>query len=382
MSERTAHPNRGGQERRPGRRPVVLAWQVPWHDKSFPSFQAHADLITHISPTWFTIDARGEIASVEDKKTRPVAEASGSLLVPLIANEKFNPDIVRELVDSAERRSRLARRLNELVLDRRFDGLNLDFEGPFGSHRREYAQFVEELGWHLKKAGRELSVDVVCQTKDPSVVTPVTTAPTAVFQTKVPPHASSALGSSPAPGSSPDEVIASWAAAFDYRSLGEAVDLFILMGYDYHGRLSEPGPVSSVKWLREVLAHTLARVPAQKAVLGLPFYGRRWDIDPDGKPSEGKGVFWDDVASLKNNRAIATSDTYVEGWDKDAESPWFSWEDADGRHIIHYDDATSLAAKLRLVAEYELAGVAFWCLSGEPDAMWQEVKSIVGTESK
>lgn len=175
--------------------------------------------------------------------------------------------------------------------------------------------------------------------------------------------------------------MASWAAAFDYRHLGEAVDLFVLMGYDYHGRLSEPGPVSSVKWLHDVLAHTLARVPAAKVVLGLPFYGRRWDIDPDGRRSEGKGVFWDDVVALKSAHAGRKSRTHggtlEEGWDEEAQSPWFGWEDDEGRHVVHYDDAASLATKLRLAPEYGLAGVAFWCLSGEPAQMWAEVKAIL-----
>ncbi len=367
----TAGGGQGGGHRpapSSARRPVVLAWQAPWLEKSFPSFQAHADLITHISPTWFTIDRAGKITSTEDKKTRPVADASGSLLVPLIANEKFNPDIVRELVDTAEKRAGLARRLAELVADRRFDGLNLDFEGPFGSHRTQYAEFAQELGWHMRKAGKELSADVVCQASDPAATATSLGQP-------------SGSGTAPEVGPAsrtPDEVIAAWAAAFDYRALGEAVDLFILMGYDYHGRLSGPGPVSSVKWLRAVLAHTLERVPAAKVVLGLPFYGRRWDIDRDGRRSEGKGIFWDDTVALRKAHTPATtSGTFREGWDEDAQSPWFSWEDEKGRHVVHHDDATSLDAKLRLAPEYGLAGAAFWCLSGEPPEMWAQAKATL-----
>lgn len=64
----------------------------------------------------------------------------------------------------------------------------------------------------------------------------------------------------------------------DLQSLGDAVDGFSLMTYDFSGP-QNPGPSAPLKWIRSTLQLLLgttgntARSPAHKIYLGINFYG-------------------------------------------------------------------------------------------------------------
>ena len=51
-------------------------------------------------------------------------------------------------------------------------------------------------------------------------------------------------------------------------------------------------------------------------------------------------------------------------FDERAQSPFFRYTDSAGRqHEVWFEDARSLRAKYRLVADYGLAGVSWWNLN-------------------
>jgi spore germination protein len=51
-------------------------------------------------------------------------------------------------------------------------------------------------------------------------------------------------------------------------------------------------------------------------------------------------------------------------------TPHFTWHDAQGQHIVHYEDAVSLAAKLQAVLAQGARGLAFWRLGQEEPSQW------------
>ena len=48
-------------------------------------------------------------------------------------------------------------------------------------------------------------------------------------------------------------------------------------------------------------------------------------------------------------------------YDYTAQAPWFNYTDAAGRtHVVWFEDARSVVARLQLVGEYSLAGISIW----------------------
>lgn len=346
---------------------LKLGWLVPDAPDSLESFRRYGRKLTHVSPTWLRLDADARLHATVQPEVARLCREYGVALVPLVVNEGFKADVAGSILGDPIRRRRAAEALAEFAEAHRVAGINLDFEGPFGRWRHHYSEFVQDLADRLHAMGMQLSVDVVCQTR--------------------PPHPVEALDQEPDPASA--AWVASWAEPYDYPALGRAVDHLILMGYDFHARLSEPGPVGPVWWLRRVLDYTLGVVPASKVVLGLPFYGRRWvsvqpmaesewqprDPDTYDMPRSAREAGFEPAAGLSYLQAAQEmAKASRTGRHPQEGSPWGAYRQEDGRLVVvHCDDAESLAGKLSLVDQHGLAGCAFWRLGQEDPLIWQHL---------
>jgi chitinase len=158
-----------------------------------------------------------------------------------------------------------------------------------------------------------------------------------------------------------------------------SVDFVNLMTYDFreagsgtaghHANLydspNDDRRRSADQAVKEFLA---AGVPAEKLVLGVPFYGRAWgDVTPEGnglyqpgsKPAEPIETGYGHLAAELIGR-----DGFVRYWDQLALAPYL-WN-ADRRIFISYDDPESLRLKARYVREHGLAGAMFWQYNDDP----------------
>lgn len=110
-----------------------------------------------------------------------------------------------------------------------------------------------------------------------------------------------------------------------------------------------------------------AGVPADKLVLGVPFYGRGWKEvgdknnglgQPyDGIPAGGTGVF--DYRDLKRFWIAALE----RHWDDTAKVPWLY--DAKSKIMISYDDEESLGLKADYINANNLGGAMIWELASD-----------------
>ena len=119
-------------------------------------------------------------------------------------------------------------------------------------------------------------------------------------------------------------------------------------------------------------AYLAAGIPAEKLVVGVPFYGRGWSGVPDiqhglfqsstGLPGGTweSGVF--DYGDLEANYVP----TFARYWHDEAGVPWLY--NADRQIMISYDDPESLRLKTEYVKNEGLGGIMFWELSGDTSA--------------
>lgn len=165
----------------------------------------------------------------------------------------------------------------------------------------------------------------------------------------------------------------------DHTNMKEAqkyLDFINIMTYDFftgssrytghHANLknskhSKKGPKSAEI---AVQLHLKAGIPANKLVLGVPFYGRWWkSVQPEnnGLYQLSTGVtgsysFSTIADSLKNNN-------FKSYWDDSAKTPYI-WREKDSLFVT-YDDSRSLQIKADYVKEKHLGGVMFWQFNGD-----------------
>jgi len=150
------------------------------------------------------------------------------------------------------------------------------------------------------------------------------------------------------------------------------VDFVNLMTYDFRvpgaepeaghnaNLLAHPKDASGLSADRAVRDFLAAGVPARKLVLGVPFYGRAWEVQGDygplyvpGKAAKGFGS-----GRYSALRELPGQPGWLRLWDDAAQAPWL-WN-PEKKLFVSYEDPRSLRLKCALVRERGLGGVMFW----------------------
>lgn len=172
--------------------------------------------------------------------------------------------------------------------------------------------------------------------------------------------------------------VAGWAEFIPNSEMGKAqeyLDYVNLMTYDlfsgdtvvHHAGLY---PTDRFKANRStdsgVKAYLKAGVPANKIVVGLPFYGRAFTLGKDSKTVLGETSvakeYIDGYTYIKDS--LVNKKGYKEYRDTVAHAPYLYNEKT--RVFIGYDDEKSVGEKCKYVLDNKLAGVMFWEYNSDP----------------
>ena len=316
-------------------RPARAAGQIRWGyyvtyaGDSLTSLRAHVDSLTHVSPFYYTLGAGGAIDLKEEQpETTRFLRSRGVAIVPMIKNSATY-DAFHALLDTPEERDRLVADLVRLVETRDYDGIHIDFEGVNAADRPLLTDFMHRLHAQLRPRGKLTTMAVAAKARDATT---------------------------------------GWAGAYDYAALAPALDLAVVMAYDFHWSSGPtPGPVAPVPWQRGVLAFAAAQFGADKTLLGLPFYGLDWNTTT-GPPARS--------VRMADGPALLRKPGATGGYSAADEANWVQWTEDGEAHEAWYEDERSLTAKLALVADLGLAGFATWRLGHEDESAWVAIRRL------
>lgn len=174
-------------------------------------------------------------------------------------------------------------------------------------------------------------------------------------------------------------------AGIELARVARSLDWFNLMSYDFHNSLTPttghhaglypsaidpPGDRAAAKAVRQ---YRDAGVPAEKLILGVPFYGRAFTgVDP---AHDGLQQKYAKFAGAPSWRELVTSyigkNGYVRHWDARAQVPYL-WNAAT-RTFVSYEDPQSLRIKADFIRQQGLGGVMYWEQSLDKDGELLEV---------
>jgi spore germination protein YaaH len=316
-----------------GARPLAMYYYSP-DSRGNKSLEQHASQMTLIAPQSFWVDAEGFVHGEVPSVILETARRAKVAVMPLAVNPGFDRGMASALLRSVRAQQRAVTYLAYLAKRDDLAGWQLDLEHIAPEDKSYYTQFVQRAAARLHGEGRLLSIAVVPRFSD------------------VYPDADPSLEFHS------DE----WGAPYDFRALGRVVDFMTLMTYDQHNSTTPPGPVAGYDWVKAALDYATARVPCQKILLGIPFYGREW-IQSGDVTSARTLTFADAQNRLEQLRMEVL-------WDERWRTPWFQYSDDSGLHTGWYEDSRSLEAKLELMEKHHLRGFAAWRLGVEDPVFW------------
>lgn len=321
------------------RRKIHLTWEYAENFTPDRSSEAKIDGLNTISPTWLYMkDETGELKNTINESYIDWAKNRGYALWPTVKNDTMGLDKTSELVTDMHAREKFMTEVLKVAEKYHFEGINIDFENMKQEDREEFSQFVREFSAMLRNHGILVSIDVTVPDGSPT-----------------------------------------WSLCYDRTAIGAAVDYVILMAYDQYGR-NQDGPVASLKWVEANIGKMLEqeKIPKEKLILGVPFYSKRLKYQ---ESMSGEEV-------IKENPNGST--LYMRGAKNhlSANQSSATWDELMGQYVVEIrngnrvdkawiEDEKALELKVKLVDEYELAGVATWRWGFETSDAWKIIKENV-----
>lgn len=279
-----------------------------------------------ISPTWFSVTANeGTISSLASADYVNEAHSRGMEVWGLIDN--FNPDVsTLETLSSRSSREHIIQKLLEEAQRVALDGINVDFEALTEEEAPHFIQFVRELSVVCRANNLVLSVD------------------------------------NPVP---------QFTGFYNRKEQGIVADYVIIMGYDEHTTGSEEaGSVASLPFVKEGIEKTLQEVPKEKVINGIPFYTRLWTESNNGTLSS-------EVMTMDAASQYIQENGIEVYWEKETAQNYGELLTDNGTQKIWLEDEQSIEEKMKLISQYELAGVASWKLGFERADVWSVISQYL-----
>ena len=159
-----------------------------------------------------------------------------------------------------------------------------------------------------------------------------------------------------------------WTGALDYAALAPNADLFVIMAYGYRtAKSTVPGSSAPLPWVVDSISFATSQIPPEKILLGIPLYGYDWDTTA-GPPA--KVLRFPDAMATSGQQGVPVDhDLAIQG-------AHFSYTKDGHVHQAWFEDQSTLEAKLALVAQERLAGVAAWRLGYEDPRVWQSIDGL------
>ena len=330
---------------------INLAWHVVGNSTANNTVLetiANTKGLTTISPTWFTVkNTSGDISSLASSQYVNYAHQSNIEVWALVKD--FDGGIgskkeTYELLSKTSNRENLVNQLISAALKHDIDGINVDFEKVSEECGEHYLQFLRELS--LKCRQNEIILSVA------------------------------------------NPIPSKYSTQYNLEEQGKVVDYVIIMGYDEHHRESpESGPVASLAFVQKGIKDALKQVPAEKLINAVPFYTRLWKevLKTEEELAAQEGTDAAEYPYNVTSKAYGMSKIKVAIESAGAEivvdeatgQNYAEWEADGATYKVWLEDEAALEAKLKLMKEFKLAGVASWRLGFESSGVWELILKYV-----
>lgn len=277
--------------------------------------------LTFVSIFGYSASSDGTLDEINDAPLISSALAAGVAPFIVITNTDgsgFNGSVAHAFLSDRNISDRLIEAIVSKATTKGYRGINIDFEYLYPSDRENYNSFLSRLKTSADREGLFLSVAVAPKTSS--------------------------------------EQRGSLYEAHDYGAIGNIADYCIIMTYEWGYSYGPPMAVSPYSEVKRVLEYARLEMPSEKILMGMPNYGYDWTL-PFKEGVAARAVSLDGALTLAADKGaeIKFSET--------AKAPFFEYYQDGAEHIVWFDNAASIAAKLGLVNDLDLGGASIWTVN-------------------
>ncbi len=323
---------------------AVFGYLPYWEYQTAPQYLQY-DLLSHIAAFEFPVSADGTVTYPSYWPWTDVINAAHANGVKMImCTTNFDTDEIHTLLTNASSKDNFFSNIKSIIESYSLQGVNVDFENIATDDRGALLNsFISDLTTyiHSELPGSEVSF------AGPAV---------------------------------------NW-GGWDLSGLAASCDYIFIMGYDFYGSWSSTsGPCApltggshNVTNTVEVQYGEITENNPEKLILGVPYYGTRWQTES----SEPYATVLEYINHPRYSDAWPQSATYGLLWDNQSQTPWYAYQDNGDWKQVWFDTDTSLGLKYDLSENHNLRGVGMWALGydGSYPELWEELRRRYGQPS-
>jgi len=292
--------------------------------------------LTYLSIFSYQVRPDGSLSMINDtpliEKARNAGVAPMMVITNIEEGASFSSDLAHTILTNQEVQQKLIKNIINKLDTKNYFGLDIDFEYIYPEDGEDYDRFLRIITSQLSSLGY--------------IVTTALAPKTSATQRGL------------------------LYEAHHYPVHGWLVNHVILMTYEWGYTFGPPLAVAPINEVRKVLDYAVTAIPSEKILMGMPNYGYDWTLPfRQGSAARSLSLTGAVNVALRENAAIS--------YDQKSQAPYFYYNDAAGvGHVVWFDDARSIQARLRLVDIYDLGGVSYWTINQFFPQNWLILKSM------
>ena len=288
--------------------------------------------LTYLSIFSYQVSPDGSLNTISDEPLIKAARAARVAPLMVITNRDFDSDVAHDILTNETAQNNLVNNVITTLRDKNYYGLDIDFEYIYPYDKESYNNFLRRIVRTLRPLGYTITTALAPKLS--------ATQQGLLYE------------------------------AHDYPVHGALVDHVILMTYEWGYTYGPPMAVAPINQVRKVLNYAVSAIPRHKIFMGIPNYGYDWTLPY--KPRTAARVV-SNVGAVD----LAAREGAVIQYDLVSQAPFFNYYDDSGRqHIVWFEDARSILAKLFLANEYRVGGVSYWTIGRYFPQNWLVLNSV------
>lgn len=268
--------------------------------------------------------------------TREYGVAPVICISTLTQEGSFSSETANTLLTSPVLQDILIENIINIMDEKGYTSLNIDFEYIFASDAQSYVSFVSKTTQRLNAEGYNVIVALAPKTS--------INQPGLLYE------------------------------GFDYAALGAAADGVLLMTYEWGYTYGPPMAVAPINKVRDVIEFAVTQISPEKILMGIPNYGYDWSLPFVNGTSK--------AITLSNVKAVELAADFgvVIEYDDESQAPFFNYTENGVSHVVWFEDARSIQAKLKLIEEYNLRGGSWWTIMNYFPQNWMVTNALYEIE--
>lgn len=293
--------------------------------------------LTYLTLFTYGFTAEGELIGIDDEEIISIAKEYGvapmMLLSTYTKEGSFSNILAHNMFHNWQVQNRLIDNIIINLKQKGYYGLDIDFEYVLQEDRQAYINFIAHATDRLNQEGY-------------LVITAL------------------------APKISRDQPGLLY-ESHDYYGIGQASNWVLLMTYEWGYTYGPPMAVAPILNVQKVLDYAITEISPDKIFMGVPNYGYDWQLPFIAGESKAKSI--GNVEAIE----IAKENHAVIEYDNSSQAPFFYYFDqGKNEHVVWFEDARSINAKLQLIAKYKLKGVSYWNVMREFPQNWMVLNEL------